>query len=226
MRFINVGVFKTGLSSFREFFQQCEIQAIDWEAIDKAEHAFETHQDVLETMESFKCLADIPACYESFHESLVRRFPNAKFFMSVRDPQRWLTSMKKHYFSRLMKGSNNITSQTLAWCGIQVPIDELQYSESDDTFMDAYTSRNARIIDNFKKAGIPLLVYDLDDDAKVDLIRKHAGILLPDEFPRSNESGDEHLMNEYLVSQGLGSLEELEEDLNRRRLSSSYVETV
>jgi hypothetical protein len=88
MRFINVGVFKTGLSSFREFFQQCEIQAIDWEAIDKAEHAFETHQDVLETMESFKCLADIPACYESFHESLVRRFPNAKFFMSVRDPQR------------------------------------------------------------------------------------------------------------------------------------------
>jgi hypothetical protein len=128
--------------------------------------------------------------------------------------------MKKHYFSRLMKGSNNITSQTLAWCGIQVCIDELQYSESDNAFMGAYTSRNARIIDSFRKAGVSLLVYDLDDESKADLIREHAGVALPEKFPRSNESGEGHLIEEYLVSQGIASLEELEENLDRRRSSS------
>lgn len=152
-----------------EFWRRAaEGEKLDWEEI---------YRD-------YRATVDWPGCH--FYKQLAAAYPKAKVVLSVRDPNKWLASMKETIFKFMaMMRENASPEQRQGMRFIEIIFDEQTFRDGydDESVLAAYK----RHIENVKRdihAG-RLLVFDVAEGWEP--LCKFLGVAVPSTpFPRSN----------------------------------------
>jgi len=137
-----------------------------------------------EIYRDYRATVDWPGCH--FYRELAQAYPKAKLVLSVRDPNKWLASMKETIFKFMaMMRENASPEQRQGMRFIEIIFDEQTFRDGydDESVLAAYK----RHIENVKRDIHPgrLLVFDVAEGWEP--LCKFLGVPVPSTpFPRSN----------------------------------------
>jgi hypothetical protein len=160
---------KTGTASLNEALNILGIRSIH---MPRAEYLKEKEKGVpyFSTLKRYSGFTDFP-CW-LIYEELDRLYPGSKFILTVRDPEAWLESRRKHYQRRLDEGV------------------KMNWDVSDDSVKEMI-EHNERVVRYFKGRPGDLLVLDITSGEGWEKLCHFLGKKVPDvPFPRKNAAGE------------------------------------
>jgi hypothetical protein len=184
---IGVGLPKTATTSLCDALEELGYRAIHYPSIFK----FEGGQVGLRWpwwMAGYNAMADLPAAM--LYRELADRFPNARFVLTLRNMETWLSSSQKHY-------SRENHEETVALGGLQGAVDLYCHMYGcpwfdRDRFAAAY-QRHEREVREFFKGSRRFTTLDIEAG---DGWQELAGFLAKEvpnrPFPRSNVWSSNH----------------------------------
>jgi hypothetical protein len=109
---------------------------------------------------------------------LDRWYPDARFVLTVRDPESWARSHRDHYDVR--------SPLRLTWGDLAIE----NYDERADELLQRYLERNERVVQHFADRQEKLLVMDIFTGDGYPELCRFLGVRPPREpFPRRNVTG-------------------------------------
>jgi len=176
-----IGFHKTGTSSMGKALQLLGYrvcgslkEGIDVDKVKLSDKSYlmENTHGVLENYDAFQ---DTP--WFLMYEQLYHVFPNAKFILTIRDEEKWLNSVKKHF------GNNAFLYHDYIYKTDNVVIDETNYIAIYNAHIKA-----CKIF--FDKMQKDLLIIDLEHDTnKWQLLCSYLGVKPPKtKFPYANKA--------------------------------------
>lgn len=146
MKFFCIGAFRSGTTSTREYLESLGMRAVDWSVIANNYNNYPKDMvSINKTLDKYDIFSDIPYSYIDFMLVMMKRYPDALFFLSTRDDTQWLESVKRHRAVRIEGVSNLITKETLKEVGI--------VGSSDEELRRSYIDRNSRVVKMFEEAN-------------------------------------------------------------------------
>lgn len=138
MKFFCIGVFRSGTTSTRKYLESLGLSAVDWTVISRNFGNYPHNMGpIYKSLDEHDIFGDIPYNYPEFILTMIKRYPDALFFLSTRDESDWLESIKRHRAIRIEGVSNLITESTLKHAGVS--------GSTDEELKASYVSRNRKV---------------------------------------------------------------------------------
>lgn len=177
------------------------------------EHIYDT---AFEIADRFDAVQDTP--WPLLYRELDERYPNSKFILTIRDTDRWINSVVKHFK------------------GHEIPLHQWIYGVPaakgyEDAYIKRYEGHNQEVLDYFKDRPDDLLVMDITKGDGWEKLCPFLGKEIPPvPFPKQNtasqksrqifQRGTRFLANRLLPNS-------LKKEINmRERVNSSYVRDI
>lgn len=130
-------------------------------------------ETALKIADDFDVLQDVP--WNSLFKELDQGFPNSKFILTVRDPEKWLNSAIKHF------GNTHCEMHAYLYGKGVV-------NGNEQLYLERYKKHNAEVLEYFKDRPDDLLIMDLSKGHAWEELCGFLGIKIPKKpFPHSNK---------------------------------------
>lgn len=158
-----VGVHKTGTTSLKK-----ALELLGYHTIGPTPEVLEPilegrWGDVDAVVEAFDAFQDDP--WFLAYEYLERRYPDARFILTIRDRDRWIGSVQRHFADRVNPTRRAVYGDVSA---LQDP----------EHYKDCYDRHNRAVVEYFSEMGRDLLVIDMAT-AGWDELCAHLGATAP-----------------------------------------------
>lgn len=179
-----IGLSKTGTSSLAEALKILGYKPIHYPSTNKFKKFYSailaenpsSLKEVLPGLSEFNAFADIP--FTILYKEYYKRYPNAKFILSIRDEKDWILSTEKHFKNKTI--------------GIQAEIRKKVYGANSfdkEKFLESYRNHNKEVEDFFKDKKEKLLIFNLCKNPSWEPLTNFLGKEIPKkEFPHKNKT--------------------------------------
>lgn len=142
---IGIGFHKTGTSTLNVALSKLGYNVLG-ARIDLAERLIRNEIDsILELTESYDAFEDNP--WPLIFKDLDKKYPNSKFILTIRDEEKWLSSIVNHF------GSTNTSMREFIY-GVGHP------AGNEDIYLKRYQKHNKDVLEYFKDRKSDLLIID------------------------------------------------------------------
>lgn len=183
-RIFGIGMHKTGTTSLHTALKILGIDSAHWQGAHWAKAIWrEMNNDGWsETLERHYALCDLPITL--LYKQLDKAYPGSKFILTLRDPVRWLESVRRHWnpkFNKFREGwdSDAFTNR----------IHKILYGQTDfdaDVFYARYHQHNIEVFEYFRDRPADLLTMSMDRGAGWPELCKFLGKPVPNvEYPKA-----------------------------------------
>lgn len=125
-----------------------------------------------------------------FYKELAELYPDAKFILTVRPPEKWYKSAVKHF------GGYNRHSFHWIYDGEGDP------TGNRELFLEKYTRHNREVTEYFKKENKDLLVMNMPEDFNWEVLCNFLSCSKPfGSFPHANSASDRLTLKRRLIYQ-------------------------
>ncbi len=130
----------------------------------------------MDVLEKYDACTDLPIA--RFYKKIYKRFPGAKFILTLRDMENWLDSCRRHFWpGQLFKGDNWINKLHYDLYGT------IDYDR--EKYMKAYTRHKRGVLEFFEDKDDQLLVMNIPDGDRWDVLCEFLDEPVPDrKFPK------------------------------------------
>jgi hypothetical protein len=185
MKIFNLSLHRSGTQSVTKFFRDHGLEAAHWPGYDFAracvpyirtldtEAIWEKAQPWLEENEVF---SDVP--YGLLYREALRTYPDAKFFIVLRDPNAWLRSIRRHVGKRELFTLEKIQY----WLFMQERKDRLA-DYSDNELLRCYREHSIIVINALAAARADFRLFALDAPSIAEDMAKFVGFPVRHPFP-------------------------------------------
>lgn len=178
MKIINVGMEKTGTTSIASALEKLgySVQGQDLTAFLLNISREEMLEAARGQLLSHDALQDYP--WFLIYRELEQEYPDAKFILTERDPEKWIASCENYYRGYLRPPLKVVFGHAAVT------------PENRDHFLSVYKDHNTHVRSYFADKPDKLLIMDLSKGDGWDKLCKFIGVNdIPDEaFPRSNST--------------------------------------
>jgi hypothetical protein len=175
----NLGLHKTGTCSFNHLMKNLCIKSLHEPTYDISQHTVNDLKKDFSIYESppDKCYA-IAGGLTSKYKEIYEAWPEAKYVLTIRDPNTWLKSSRNHYrfeFDYLTKnkfGKND--KSILGTTDPQVTMEMLSktFELTDDEMINIFNNTNQKIIDFFEDKENFMVLNFIDSTDKDKLMKE------------------------------------------------------
>lgn len=140
VKILGIGLSKTGTTSLAKALDILGFNVVHYPDVER----------VFEIIESTDGAADTPVSMH--YQELDRRYPNAKFILTVRDLDSWIPSARKHFVGRppASEGIKELRIKLYT-----------SHEWDEEKFVRSYLRFNEEVKEYFKDKPDKLLVYDI-----------------------------------------------------------------
>jgi len=162
-RVFGIGLHKTATTSLHRAFKVLGMDSVHWETGDWARDVFDELRTVGRsiTMEKHYAISDLPI--SMFYRELDRTYPGSKFILTLREEQKWLESVRRHW---------GYDTNRFRWEWDRYPVSnkihKALYGRKDfdaETFLKRYRQHTMEVKEYFKRRRRDLLIMDMDNNA-------------------------------------------------------------
>jgi hypothetical protein len=180
-KIFGIGFQKTGTTSLFYALKQIDLRVCDMlgggfnmPRIGSPDLGIKALDWALEAVPRYDAFEDNP--WPLLYREMDERFPGSKFILTVRDPQKWIASVKDHFI---------LPSATQAWVyGAAVP------AGHEQLYLDVYNRHNEAVKNYFQDRPNDLLVLDISKGNPWEAVAPFLGIETPETpWPRANSKG-------------------------------------
>jgi Sulfotransferase domain/N-terminal domain of galactosyltransferase len=159
-RVFGIGLPKTGTCSLNDAFKILGFDSWHWSSAHAAKAIWQEMQagERSPTLEGFEALSDLPI--PVLYRKLDTAYPGAKFVLTIRNEQKWLNSIRRHFMPE-----HNVWRAGWDKDAFSHRAHHLAYGRCDfdeTTFLTRYRQHNAEIQEYFRWRPNDLLVLNLD----------------------------------------------------------------
>jgi len=168
-------------------------------------HALYIHKDydeIFRLINYWDAFADAPWGGTDLYLQLYNNFPNAKYILTVREPESWYESFEKlitmfdlnHETALDSYHANGMYGSAYFFKHI---FDIEKLAGNKQKIMDHFKLYNQKVIDFFSKHPANFMVYDITSGEEWQKLCKFLGVKIPkNDFPHANKSiGNPYLSN-------------------------------
>ena len=142
------------------------------------------YKSFFEVINKFDCFDDVPFSHGEIYKILYKKYHNAKFILTVRDPDSWFKSLSHQLtFNRDKKMLPLQKCIECGWDGlhdhIKLTYGNISLHKDKKYIIKTYEKRNKEIQEFFKDKPGKLLVMDIccgDDKENMKLLKKFLGV--------------------------------------------------
>lgn len=163
-RIFGIGMHKTATTSLHQALTILGFDSAHWKSAKWAKAIWNQMRNDGRSpvLEKHYALCDLPI--PLLYRELDKAYPGSKFILTVRDPNKWLHSVKNHWNPELNRFRGQWDKD-----GFTHKIHGALYGRQDfhaDTFSERYRRHNAEVREYFQDRSGDLLVMDMDRDAE------------------------------------------------------------
>jgi hypothetical protein len=168
-RIFCIGFHRTGTRSLHTYLQNLGYKSIHWP--EKFQDLVKKHVDnpkkVIKILGPIfyqhDCFSDVP--FPGLYKELDEKFPNSKFILTYRDPEKWWQSVCKHWRLHNVQ-SRELDSFEYIQYRLYEPHEKRDYSIKDkDVLINKFNKHFDEVIEYFKSRKGDLLILSLEDSS-------------------------------------------------------------
>jgi hypothetical protein len=164
-RVFNLSLHRSGTQSFSDFAQRNDLKCLHWpgqgfdllcrSAVDTLDlrYVWGLYRKIIV---GFDAIADIPA--PILYQDLIDCFPEGHFFLVLRDPRKWIESVRRHVGNRELDALEKMQY----WLAAGEKFGD-RLSVDDSTLADLYARYNAKVEMYAKQKNVKFRNFSIDD---------------------------------------------------------------
>jgi len=173
IKVFGIGFHKTGTTTLELVLKKLGYKVLGCK-VSLAQKLFDKqYDDVLSLTEDFDALQDNP--WPLLYKELDQKYPNSKFILTIRDEQKWISSVVNHF------GKNHTDMREWIY-GVGFP------EGNEDIFLKRYKKHNQEVLKYFKNRHEDLLVVNWESGDSWNEICNFLNETIPNRpFPHANK---------------------------------------
>lgn len=159
-KIFGIGLHKTATTSLAKALTILGYKSGHWETAKWAKFLYkQTIEGNTTILDKYNAVTDLPI--PLIYKQLDKLYPNSKFILTIRDPQDWLESVKKHWSNTnpfKHQWDNDVFSHK---------VHKMLYGQKEfdaQVFLERYNTHTREVIDYFKHRKQDLLILDLSEN--------------------------------------------------------------
>lgn len=174
MKIFCIGFHKTGTTSLAQALNILGFSVTGPNGVNDPNIAQNAQALIARLVNQFDAFQDNP--WPLFYKELASEFPDAKFILTYRDPEKWLSSQVRHF------GKQETPMRKWIY-GVGCP------EGNERIYLQRYNKHNRDVATYFKKKRKPLLVMNLEKGDGWDKLCPFLGLPQPTaSFPHANRA--------------------------------------